>query len=308
MAAPRLMSALPLLLAACATPPAPPTAAPLPGTHRVAAVQYEIRAGRAADAVIAEAVATVAQAAAHDAELVVFPELFLFDVWPDALEDEAAYVREVAEQVTPRLQAGLAEAARTHQVAVLLGSAPELRDGALYNTAHLYFPDGRDVRQDKVYLTAWGKKVGMTPGAGLEVFDAPWGKSVILVCYDVEIPALSQGLVTERPEVLLVPSMTESEHGLYRVRWAAQARAVEHHAYVVVAGTVGTPSPTWRHYGQAAMLTPRDAGFAGVLAEGPRDRPAVVYGDLDIEKLRTSRAEVTFYPAEDQRQRAADAP
>lgn len=289
-----------LAISACAHTPKPPSAAPLPGTHRIAAVQYQIRAGRSVQEVIAEATQTIAQAAQAEAELVVFPELFLFDIWPDTLDDESAYVRRVAKDVTPQVQAALREAAKAHGVAVLLGSAPEVRDDALYNTAHLYFADGREIRQDKMFLTGWGKKVGMTPGQELQVFDAPWGKSVILICYDVEIPKLSNQLAAERPEVLLVPSMTESEHGLYRVRWAAQARAVEHHAYVVVAGTVGQPSPTWRHYGQAAVLTPRDDGFEGVLAEGPRDLAAVVYGDLDLERLRTSRARVTFYPAKDQ--------
>ncbi len=309
------MSRLPLLLIAasfaCASapPPAPnpsaaPSATPAPGTHRIAAVQYTIHAGRSVDEVIATLEQQIAEAADAKAELVVLPELFLFDVWATSIDDEAVYVREVAAEITPKVQAAIAALAKRHAVAVLLGSAPELRDDRLYNTARLYFPDGRVVVQDKVYLTGWGKKIGMTPGAGLEVFDAPWGKTVILVCYDVEIPALSNALVEDRPEVFLVPSMTESEHGFFRVRWAAQARAVEHHAYVVVAGTVGHPTPSWSHHGQAVFLTPRDRGFEGVLAEGPRDQGAIVYGDLDLERLRNSRAAVTFYPAKDQAGRA----
>ncbi len=305
-----------LLLLGCATAPAatatapantaPPTTAPAADAHRIAAVQYEIRAGRTAEQVIATLDAQVQQAADHHAELVLLPELFLFDVWADVIEDESKYVRDVAAEVTPKVNAAVAAMAKEQNVAILVGSAPELRDGKLYNTARLFFPDGRVVVQDKVYLTAWGKKVGMTPGAALEVFDAPWGKSVILVCYDVEIPALSNALVKTRPEVLLVPSMTESEHGFYRVRWAAQARAIEHHAYVVVAGTVGRPTKEWAHFGQAAFLTPHDRGFAGILAEGPRDREAIVYGDIDLAKLRKSREAVTFYPAKDQARRAAE--
>lgn len=299
------MCSLLLALSACASgPPPAPTSPPLPGTHRIAAVQYEIRGARTVEMVAELAEAKVDAAARAGAELVVLPELFLFDVWPERVEDEAAYVREVARTGTPSVLGRLADAARRSKISVLAGSVPELREGKLFNTAYLFFPDGRRVRQDKVFLTAWGKRVGMTPGERIEVFDAPWGRSAILICYDVEIPGLSSELVPERPEVLLVPSMTESEHGLYRVRWAAQGRAVEHHAYVVVAGTVGRPSEGWRHFGQAVFLTPRDLGFEGVLEEGPRDVPAIVYGDLDLERLRTSRAKVTFYPAKDQGARA----
>jgi predicted amidohydrolase len=298
-------------LGACATAPAPTPPSPAPrtpsalpaevpaGAHRIAALQYEIRSRRAPSDILAELDVAVGRAAAAGAELVLLPELFVLDVWPASVEDEPAFVRRVARDTTPVLLEGLAAVARDHGAAVLAGSVPELRGEGLFNTAYLFFPDGRHVRQDKMYLTAWGKRVGMTPGRRLETFDAPWGRTVILVCYDVEIPSLSARLVATRPEVILVPSMTESTHGYHRVRWAAQARAVEHHAYVVVAGTVGTPSPDWPHFGQAAFLTPRDAGFPGLLAEGPYNAPALVLADLDLEKLRASRASASFYPAKD---------
>lgn len=274
-----------------------------PGEHRLAAVQYEIRAKRDLKTILEEAVETATSAAAAGAELVMFPELFILDVWPEEVEDEPAFVRSVARERSPRFLETLAKAAEMHGVAILAGSVPELRDGGLYNSAHLFFPDGRRVRQDKMYLTEWGRRMGMRPGEDLVVFDAPWGRSVILVCYDVEFPGLSAELVSAQPEVILVPSMTESPHGFSRVRWAAQARAVEHHAYVVLAGSVGSPSPSWVHFGQAAFITPRDEGFPGILIEGPLNSPAIVLGDLDLAALRRSRSQATFYPAKDELER-----
>ncbi len=290
--------------AADAVPPAPSPSVAVPdvvpsGSHRVAALQYEIRTGRALSAILAEVEQAAALAAASGSGLLLLPELFVFDVWKEEIGDEPAYIREVARDISPSLLAGIDAIARGHGIAVLAGSVPELRGEELFNTAHLIFSDGTRVRQDKMFLTDWGKKMGITPGRRLEVFDAPWGRSVILVCYDVEIPSLSAELIEARPEVILVPSMTESSHGYHRVRWAAQARAVEHHAYVVIAGTVGTPNPTWQHFGQAAFLTPRDEGFPGVLAEGPMGEPALIFADLDLAKLRASRASATFYPAKD---------
>ena len=269
-------------------------------------MQYRIRLGVPLDDVLAQVRARVTEAARAGAVLVVLPELFVLDGWPALVDDEPAYVRSVAETVSPTVLETLRALARSRGVAILGGSMPESRDGRLYNTARLVFPDGREVRQDKMFPTRWGRAMGMTPGDGLEVFDAPWGRSVILVCYDVEFPTLSARLGPERPEVILVPSMTESVHGLNRVRWSAQARAVEHHAFVVIAGTVGRPQPSWQHFGQAVFLTPRSEGFPGVLNEGPLGAPGVVLGDLDLERLRASRDRTGFYPALDALRRTRD--
>ena len=267
---------------------------------RVAALQYEIRGDRSLSTILSDVDNMIQGAAGEGAELVVLPELFVLDVWPPKEEDESAFVRKVAADTTPTLLNELQSISAREDVAVLAGSVPELRGESLFNTAHLFFPDGRSVRQDKMFLTAWGLRVGMTPGTKLKVFESPWGRSVILICYDVEFPSLSQKLVQARPEVILVPSMTESTYGYHRVRWAAQARAVEHHAYVVLVGTVGRPHPKWSHFGQAAFITPQDQGFAGILAEGPLNEPGTTFADLDLAKLRASRTRTYFYPARDE--------
>jgi predicted amidohydrolase len=269
---------------------------------RVAVAQYAIRGDATAEAIAARVDALAADAAAGGAELLVLPELFVLDAWPlTSTASETEITRRIAREVTPRVRARLQAAARAHGVAILGGSAPELRDGRLFNTARLYLADGTEHAQDKVHPTAWGRRVGMTPGASVEVFDAPWGRTAILICYDIEFASLSVALEPAAPEVWLVPSMTESEAGRHRVRWTAQARAVEHHAFVVVAPTVGAPADDWRHFGRAAVLTPQDSGWPGVLAEARSGRPGLVFADLDLGALRDSRARTAFYPARDAR-------
>lgn len=269
-----------------------------PEIHRIAAVQYPISGDASVEDLARRIEDWTRRAAEGGAGLVVFPELSVLDAWPlhsDA--KEASITDSIARQVTPEyLKAARAAAAR-HGIAVLAGSVPHLEQGILRNSAFLFFEDGRQVRQDKVYLTKWGRKVQMVPGRGVQVFDAPWGRTAILVCYDAEFPDLSVALGPEAPEVILVPSMTESPEGFMRVRWASQARAVEQFAYVIVTGTVGRPQPNWAHFGQAVFLTPQSPGFPGILAEGPKDRPALVFADLNLKQLRTERNTAHFFPA-----------
>jgi predicted amidohydrolase len=184
-------------------------------------------------------------------------------------------------------------------VAILAGSAPYIEDECLYNTAILALGDGRTWLQHKLFPTPEEREWGMVGGTAISVIDAPWGRTCVLVCYDSEFPSISAALASAEPELFLIPSMTNAD-GLYRVRWAAKARVVEHHAYAVIASIVASDIYGELYCGQVSALTPRQPGFPGVLALGPLDESALVAVDLDLEKLRQSRKSAGMYPARDQ--------
>jgi predicted amidohydrolase len=275
---------------------------------KIAAVQYPVTGGLSFAQFSDKFESRIAAAARGGAQLVVFPELFSADLFrgPDELADIA---RIVAEE-TPRLLAWLPELSRRHGVSVLAGSWPRETALGIVNTAPLAFPDGRVILQDKLFLTqAEWKDWHWVPGTELKLIDAPWGRTVISICYDTEIPALSSRLAEHRPELLLIPSCTGGPEGFRRVRWTAQARAIEHYAYAVHTGTVGpgTTTPNMNtQYGQAAFITPSDTGFEGILAQGPLNEDAVVHAELDLARLRAARPVAAVYPARDQCLRQAE--
>ena len=65
------------------------------------------------------------------------------------------------------------------------------------------------------------------------------------------------------------------------------------------------PAAPAEHTGQAALLSPQDAGFSGTIAEGPKNKDALVFGVLDLAKLRSSRANAGIYSARDAAKRPA---
>ena len=272
--------------------------------YRIALVQYPIQGNHTLPEVMRKIEEYVVQARASGAGLVVLPELAILDTSPiEASVSDFEVADGIARRLAGDYVTEVLRICRRHDTAVLAGSLPESTGSGLANTAILGFPDGRVVRQTKIFLTPWDKSARIQPGSSLRVFEAPWGRTVILVCYDAEFPVLSEALTRAQPEVILIPSMTESEHGFFRVRWTAQARAIEHHAYVGIAGTVGRPSPSWEHHGQGVLLGPQEGAFAGVLASGPVNQPGMVIGELNLEALRMSRKRSGFYPALDESER-----
>lgn len=275
-------------------------AAPVTERWKVAAVQFPIENGLAPADFLQKVRGYAREAKAQGAGVVVFPELTALDLIPrGTTEQDAAALKQVAEKLTPQIFESVQAMAKEEGLAILAGSFPRSTPKGVVNTAILAFPEGRVVLQDKLFLTPDEVAWGWVGGDELKVFDAPWGRTTILICYDSQFPALSHELRQALPEVVLVPSMTGSK-GLKRVRWASQARAVEHHAYVVVTGTTDPVGRAGRDYsGQAVFLTPQEEGFPGLLQAGKKDVPSVVSAELDLIKLRQSRVQSGIYSVRD---------
>ncbi len=131
-----------------------------------------------------------------------------------------------------------------------------------------------------------------------------FGRVAITICYDVEFPELARVAAREGATVLLVPSCTDDRQGFLRVRYCAQARAVENQMYVIHSSTVGSlpmvPAVSL-NYGQASILTPSDFPFSrdGILAEGLPNQETMVIGELNLGTLIEARESGTVLPLRD---------
>lgn len=242
--------------------------------------------------------ARVAEAAGAGAQLLVMPEYACVEVAaafvPGA--DVAAELDAVTAVTGPLLDA-MREAAVRHRVWLLPGTLPVRAHGRTLNRAPLIAPDGRMGFQDKRVMTRFETESWqVSPGADPGVFDTPWGRIGVAICYDVEFPPLVRAQVEAGAWLIVVPSCTDTVAGFNRVRLSARARALENQCYVAMAPTVGTAP--WlgtldANRGYAAAFGPVDRGFPedGVLARGAMDQPGWVYVDLDPARLDRVRRE-----------------
>lgn len=210
--------------------------------------------------------------------------------------DEAAELAAMVAHADAIL-AAMRDAAIRSGLWLLPGSLP-MRDGArVINVAPLIAPDGRMAMQQKRVMTRFeDERWGVSAGAPPSVFDTPWGRLGISICYDVEFPKHVRAQVEQGAWAILAPSCTDSAHGFSRVRIGAQARALENQCYVAVAPTVGLAP--WsaaldENHGQAALFGPPDRGFPadGVVAAGPMDQPGWLFADVDPALIDHVRAE-----------------
>ena len=150
------------------------------------------------------------------------------------------------------------------------------------------------------------EEYGIRPGQGLTVFDTGLGRVGILVCYDIEFPELARLMTLAGVEILFVPFSTDERKAYLRVRFTAQARAVENIIYCVLAGNVGNLPrvENWLiNYGEAIVCTPSDFQFPpdAIVARADFNAETVAITDLDLDALDLAREMGSVRPLRDLR-------
>ena len=276
---------------------------------RVCAAQYEMKRMKSWEEFDESVEFFVDTASTYYCHFLLLPELFtaqLFSIFDPGLDDRQA-IRKLA-SFADRYIALLRDKAVEHGLYIIGGSHPVLRDDRLYNVAHLFTPTGHVYTQDKLHITPAEKDYwDMQPGEKIRIFDTPLCRMAVLVCYDIEFPELSRLLTLAGAEVLFVPFSTDEGKAYNRVRFCAQARAVENYVYVVISGNVGNLPNVKSYlinYAQSAILTPSDFAFPVNCREGEADPNAetVVIAELDINNLHLQREIGSVRPLYDRRE------
>lgn len=274
---------------------------------RIAAVQYQLRPINDWDGFESQVRSTLEAAAKHKPNFVLLPENFTNQLLSltDADNDISAAVRHLHD-FTLRYTELMAGMASEHHLYLIAGSHLNLRDGLLYNTAYMFSPQGQLFTQDKIHRTRMEReKWGTTGGDTLHLFQTDYGAVAILICYDIEFPELSRQVCEAGADIIFVPSFTGDRQGYLRVRYCAQARAIENQVYVAMTGTVGSlpVEGLGTHYGQASIMTPSDFSFPrdGIAAEGVANDEQIVVADVDLETLTENRLNGTTIPLRDKR-------
>ncbi|MFS0840848.1 carbon-nitrogen hydrolase family protein [Paenibacillus sp. 1P03SA] len=262
---------------------------------RVSAVQHHLHTISSFEEFADQVEHYVKTAQEFDSDFVLFPELFTTQLLSIRNPGEGALTINDLPSFTDsymELFKGLAKSTGMH----LIGGTHIIEDGGrLYNSAFLFYPDGRVGEQRKLHITPTEvKEWNMGAGDALQVFDTDKGRIAILVCYDMEFPEIVRMAKARGADVIFCPSCTDDRHGFHRVRYSCHARTIENQIYVVVTGTIGSlPTVDFMrgNFGQAAVLTPNDVPFPprGILAEGEINDDMIITADLDLALLEEVR-------------------
>lgn len=259
---------------------------------RLGLIQWQMRLYKDLEELMQQAEYFVDAVSAYRSDFALFPEFFNAPLMADNNHlPESEAIRELA-KYTSKIVQKFSELAITYNINIITGSMPEIKGELLYNVGYICKRDGTTDRYEKLHVTPDEAKVwGMQGGNELKTFDTDCGKIGVLICYDSEFPELSRLLADEGMDILFIPFLTDTQNGYSRVRYCAQARAIENECYVAIAGSVGNLPKVNNmdiQYAQSMVFTPCDFSFPanGIKAEATTNTEMILIADVDLDLLK----------------------
>ncbi len=234
----------------------------------------------------------IQRAAAHGAQLVCLQELTLspyFAVTPEAATEHA---EEIPDGPTCAFAAEMARETGAHVHASLYERADE--GGLGFNTAVVFAPDGElvsRVRKLHIPVTAgYYEDRHFRPGPAAEgtpVVGLGGARFGFPTCWDQWFPELARAYSLGGAEVIVYPTAIGSEPELPEFDteplWekVIVANGIANGTFMVAVNRIGEEPPL-SFYGSSFISDP----YGRVLLQAPRDRPAVLVADLDLDQRR----------------------
>lgn len=190
---------------------------------------------------------------------------------------------------------------------IIAGTTLEAEGNQIFNTAYIFDASGEVLSHRKTHIFPAEAQWHTVEGDALQVFSIGPITFGIAICYEIEIPEVATIYQQQGADIIFCPSYTFTEHGFWRVRHCAQARAIENQVYVVHCPTkseaMGIINPG---FGQASILSPCDLPWTanGVLTEANEEQ-MVITTKVSLSKLYENRQTGAATTVKDRERRKA---
>jgi len=222
----------------------------------------------------------MAEAALDGAQLVIFPECALSGyVYDSAAEaSKTAITRD-----NPLIALFADHCIRLNVYAVIGLIERDDATAALYNSALVVGPSGPVGWYRKTHLPVLGIDRYVEKGDTLPVFDLPFGRIGVLICYDMRFPEAARSLTLRGIDLLVVP--TNWPVGAESApEFLTRARAWENRVYLAACNRVGVERGV-RFIGRSQIVSP-DGVF---LAQADAIGETILYADVDVRQARQKK-------------------
>ena len=261
-------------------------------TLTVAQVQMRVTRDRAEN--IAAACRLIRRAAEQGAEFVMLPEMFCCPY-------ENGAFRPYGEEQDGPAQRALSALAAELGIWLVGGSIPELEGNRVYNPSFVYDSAGRQVaRHRKMHLFDISVEGGQTfresdtlsPGGEITVFDTPWGKMGLCICFDLRFEELARLMALRGARVIFVPAAFNMTTGPAHWELLFRQRAVDNQLFTVGTSPARSESETYVAWGHSIVCDP----WGSVLHQcGAEEEISIT--SLDLHRVESVRRQLPILRA-----------
>src|SRR5262249_20734775 len=266
------------------------TATGNPSTFRAGLVQ--MRSGRNPQANLDAAAKLIGEAKRSGADYVLTPEM------TNVMEiNRQALFSVIVEEEQDLSLVAFRELARALGIYLHIGSlAIKLSSDKAANRSFLIDREGEIVaRYDKIHMfdvdlgggETYRESENFRPGESAMLYDLPWGRLGLSVCYDLRFPALYRALAEAGASFLTVPSAFTQQTGEAHWHVLLRSRAIENGAFVLAAAQGGKHENGRSTYGHSMVVDP----WGRIIAEGDAE-PGVIMAEIDPAQIAAARGRI----------------
>lgn len=203
----------------------------------------------------------------------------------------------------------ISEVSKELGIYVITGSIPEkvidIQDSSninnqinkkIYNTSYVFNNKGEIIaKHRKIHLfdiNVKGKirfmeSDTLTAGNKITVFDTPYCKIGLAICYDIRFPELSRLIALEGAEILVVPGAFNFTTGPLHWELLFRARAVDNQIFTIGVSPALNKEANYNAYGHSLAVNP----WGKIIAQTGYDEEVIIV-DLDLNELKKVREEI----------------
>uniref|UniRef100_A0A3Q3QW72 omega-amidase n=1 Tax=Monopterus albus TaxID=43700 RepID=A0A3Q3QW72_MONAL len=224
---------------------------------RLAVIQLQVTSVKADN--LSRARRLVKEAADQGSKVVLLPEFFNSPYGPSFF---SAYAERIPGESTQMLS----DAAKEHKVYLVGGSIPEEDGGKLYNSCPVFGPDGDMIlKHRKIHLfdidvpgkIRFQESESLSPGNSLSMFETPFCKVGVGICYDMRFAELAQLYARKGCQLLVYPGAFNLTTGPAHWELLQRGRsAVDNQVYVATASPARDETASYVAWGHSSVVNP----------------------------------------------------
>ncbi|MEE6468312.1 hypothetical protein FKM82_008253 [Ascaphus truei] len=204
-----------------------------------------------------------------------------------------------AEKIPGESTQMLSEVAKECGIYLIGGSIPEEDAGKLYNTCTVFGPDGAMLaKHRKIHLfnidvpgkICFQESETLSPGDSFSVFDTPYCKVGVGICYDLRFAELAQIYTKKGCQLLIYPGAFNMTTGPAHWELLQRARALDNQVYVATVSPARDDKASYVAWGHSTVVNP----WGEVIAKANTEE-TITFTDIDLQYLAEIRQQIPIH-------------
>ena len=192
------------------------------------------------------------------AEIVILPEIF------NSPYDSKKF-REYSEEKNGKTWTFLSNLSKENNIILIGGSIPEIENDKIYNTSFIFDTKGNQIaRHRKMHLFDIDVKGGqsfkesesLTAGDSICVFDTPFCKIGVCICFDMRFPELSRLMVLQGARIIIVPAAFNMTTGPPHWESMFKQRAIDNQCFTIGVAPARNLESNYISYANSIIVNP----------------------------------------------------